>query len=244
MKEIIRILGIRIDNFSREEIEAWLKKMLDNPPEQKFIATLNPEIILKGHCDESYTNILNSADLNLCDGFGVKLISWLKGNKIKSRYTGVDLTDFLVKRAKEKNFSALVAVAPNSLSHPEEIERGMEDKYNFKVRAKYQDGEKFFESEEAKKAEIVFVNCGAPAQEKYIFENRSKFPSAKILIGVGGTFDFLTGKMKRAPEWMQKLGLEWFFRFLQEPQRAKRIWNAIVVFSVLAVLAGNKKKDS
>lgn len=232
--EYIETLGIRIDNFSREDIEDRLKKILEEQPEQKFITTLNPEIILKGYRDEKYRNALNGADLSVCDGFGIKFVFWLKGEKIKSRYTGVEMTDFLLKRAKERGLSVLVAVAKNSLSQPQEIEQGIERKHNLKARAKYFD-ENFFDSEDAKSARIVFVNFGAPAQENFIFENRRKFPGAKILAGVGGTFDFLTGKMKRAPKWMRKAGLEWIFRFWREPKRAKRIWNAVVVFPALAL---------
>lgn len=219
-----------MDNLSRIEINNWIKNTLENIPEQKFVATLNPEIILKGHRDRDYKKILNSADLNLCDGFGLKFAAWVRGEKIKARYTGVDLVDYILELAKEKNLSALIVVSKKSLSSPEEIERGIERKYSFKARAKYWDDEKFLESEEAKKAEIVFGNFGAPHQEKFIFENRKDFPKAKILAGVGGTFDFLTEKMKRAPKWMQRAGLEWFWRLVKEPKRLSRIVNAVIIF--------------
>jgi N-acetylglucosaminyldiphosphoundecaprenol N-acetyl-beta-D-mannosaminyltransferase len=84
-------------------------------------------------------------------------------------------------------------------------------------------------------AEIVFVNFGAPDQEKFIFENKSQFPNAKVLVGVGGAFDFLTGKIRRAPNWLRGLGLEWLWRLVQEPKRIKRIWNAVVVFPTVSL---------
>ncbi len=228
--EYIKILGLRIDNFTRNETEIWIRKALENPPEKKFVTTLNPEIALKAHRDKKYRDILNSADLNLCDGFGIKFLSWVKAGKIKSRYTGVDLVDCVLQLAREKNVSALIIVSKKSLSSPEEIERGIADKYNFRARAKYWNEEEFFEKEEMKKAGIVFVNFGAPEQENFIFENRQNFPEAKILAGVGGTFDFLTGKMKRAPGWMRKIGFEWLWRLFKEPKRIKRIKDAVIVF--------------
>ena len=234
-----KLLGMKISNLSAAEINDWIKIILSNPPEQRFVVSLNPEIILKGHCDEGYKKILSSADLALCDGFGVKCAAWLKGEKIKTRYTGVDLVERSLKLAKENNISALVVVSKNSLSSPEEIEKGIRDKYDFGARAKYWDDERFFECEDAKKAEIVFVNFGAPHQEKFIFENKRNFPKAKFLAGVGGTFDFLTGKIRRAPQWMRKAGLEWFWRMLQEPKRLKRIINAVVVFPWVVLI--NKK---
>lgn len=234
MKKSVKILGVRVDNLSRGGIQEWIKKALDNEPRQKFVATLNPEIILGARRDENYKKILNGADLNLCDGFGIKFTSFLKGKKIKARYTGVELTDYLLGLAKEKNRNVLIVAGENSLSGPEEIRRGIEDKYNFSVRAGYIDGI-FSDADAVGNAEIVFVNFGAPEQEKFIFENREKFPKARILVGAGGTFDFLTGKMKRAPKLMRKAGLEWLFRLVQEPKRLKRIWNAVVVFPTLAV---------
>lgn len=78
--------------------------------------------------------------------------------------------------------------------------------------------------------EILFVAYGAPAQELWIAEHLKQLHSVKIAIGVGGAFDFIAGTRKRAPKTMQKLGLEWLFRLIQEPSRLKRIWNACVKF--------------
>src|SRR4030042_2005213 len=236
----LRVLGIRINNLSRGEIENWIKNTLNNPPEQKFVTTLNPEIILKTHKNERYGEILNNADLNLCDGFGIKCVAWLKGKKVKTRYTGVDLVDYSLKFAKEKKFNVLVVVSKNSLSGPEEIRRGIKEKYDIEAQVKYWESDNFFENGEVKSAQIVFVNFGAPQQENFIFENRKKFLNAKILVGVGGTFDFLTGKMKRAPRLMQNAGLEWLWRLIQEPKRIKRIWSAVFVFSFLALFNNSK----
>jgi len=235
MNANVKLLSIRVDNLLREEVNDWLKGILENPPQQKFIATLNPEIILKGYHDKNYQDILNSSDLNLCDGFGIKFAAALKGRRIKSRYTGVDLTDYLLKLAKKNRKKVLVIVCRDSLSSPEEIKRGIERKYEVDAEARYLE-RNFFEGEAVKNSEIIFVNFGAPEQEKFIFENRSKFTNAKILVGVGGAFDFLIGKMKRAPKWMRKAGLEWLFRLVQEPKRLRRIWNAVIVFPILTVV--------
>lgn len=85
------------------------------------------------------------------------------------------------------------------------------------------------------KPEILFVAYGAPTQELWISRHLSKFHSVKIAVGVGGAFDFLSGLKKRAPKWMQKLGLEWMYRLFQEPSRWKRIWNAAVKFPMRVI---------
>lgn len=237
MRTNIKILGVRIDNFSVREIKENILAIFKNNPEQKFAATLNPEIVLKAHRDEKYRKILNSADLNICDGFGLRLAGFLKGKRLKSRFTGVEIADFLLENAKKCNLRVLVIVAENSLSTSKEIERAINKKYpGLSVKSEYYSpSQRCFENAIIKEAEIVFVNFGAPQQEKFIFENREKFPNAKILVGVGGTFDFLTGRIRRAPGFLRAIGLEWLWRMIQEPKRFKRIWNAVVVFPTLSL---------
>jgi len=237
MPKNITILGVRIDNFFVREIKEKIFAILQENPRQKFITTLNPEILLEAHQEEEYRDILNNADLNICDGFGVKLISFLKGKKIKARFTGADLVDFLLDKASNTGSRVLVIAAKNSLSAPAEIEQRIKkrcpDLYAKSIY--FSSGQDFFENAIMKQAEIVFVNFGAPEQEKFIFENRAKFPNAKILIGVGGTFDFLTGKICRAPRFLRALGLEWLWRLMREPKRFRRIWNAVVIFPLKAL---------
>ncbi len=234
MENTIKILGTRVDNFSITEIEEKISDILEQDPRQKFVTTLNPEILLKAHRDEKYRDILNSANLNICDGFGLKLASFLKSKRIRARFPGADLVGFLLKKSGEMNMEVLVVVAKNSLSAPAEIEEAIKKKYsNLSVKSEYfSTSQNYFENGIIKKAEIVFVNFGAPDQEKFIFENRKNFPNAKILVGVGGAFDFLTGKIRRAPNFLRAIGLEWLWRLAMEPKRLKRIWDAVVVFPI------------
>ena len=81
----------------------------------------------------------------------------------------------------------------------------------------------------------MFVAFGMGKQEKWIYENLSKMPSVKIAMGVGGSFDFISGKVKRAPLFLLRLGLEWMYRLVQEPRRFKRILNATVKFTYLVL---------
>lgn len=156
------------------------------------------------------------------------------------RYTGVDALDFVLKQAKILGIKALVGVRENALSAPAEIVSAVQKKYQLGIEAKYANEENFFESREAQSAHVVIVNFGAPEQEKFIFKNKDKFPRARILIGVGGAFDFLTGKIKRAPVSFQKFGLEWLWRLCQEPNRCSRIWNAVAVFPLKAIFYEEK----
>jgi N-acetylglucosaminyldiphosphoundecaprenol N-acetyl-beta-D-mannosaminyltransferase len=232
----MKILGVRVDNFSREEIKKWILDVLDNPPNQKFVTTLNPEIILKAHYDKNYREVLNNADLNICDGFGIKVVGFLKRKMIKERQNGADLADFLLKQAALGQNQVTVMVFRKSLSAPQEIERAVSKKHpGIKIRAFYF-SEDFFQKDLAANADLVFVNFGAPEQEMFISKNRHRFPRSKILIGVGGTFDFFTGKMRRAPKLFQMMGIEWMWRFFQEPKRFRRIFNAVAIFPLIALI--------
>lgn len=236
----IKILGVRVDAFSNSETERMLLIALERGNANFFVTTPNPEILLKGHKNKNYRNVLNSANLNVCDGIGLKFAGFLKGGVIKGRYAGADLAKFLLVAAEERNLRVLIVMRENSLSRPSEIKEVVKNNFGMEVSAVYRDGMNFFEKEEIKKAELVFLNFGSPEQEEFIFENRYRFPNARILIGVGGAFDFLTGKFSRAPLWLRKIGFEWLWRFLQEPKRIKRILNAVVVFPLCVVFYKEK----
>ncbi len=83
-----------------------------------------------------------------------------------------------------------------------------------------------------KKPRILFVAYGAPKQEMWIARNLKKMPTVRLAAGIGGTFNFITGRRKRAPEWMQKIGLEWVYHLIQQPSRIKRMINASIVFPI------------
>jgi len=120
----------------------------------------------------------------------------------------------LVKEKFEKNFPNLNIVGTYSGSSSPN-----EDKRNCKIINKT-------------KANILFVAYGAPAQEFWINRNLKNLTSIKVAIGIGGAFDFHAEKIKRAPKWMRKTGLEWLFRLIKQPKRIKRIYNATIKFPI------------
>jgi len=85
------------------------------------------------------------------------------------------------------------------------------------------------------KPKILFVAFGHVKQEKWIFYHLDQLPSVKLAIGVGGAFDYISGNVRRAPEFMRRIGLEWLFRLIQQPSRWKRILNAVIVFPFLII---------
>jgi len=236
----INILGINIDNYSLREIKDKLNACF-NTEEKYFITTPNAEIILKSQKDEEYFYILNHSNLSVLDGFGPKIAGLLMGYNLK-RITGVDLTLLLLDLAQKKNLKLAILNKKNGLSSNYDIESYLEKKYkniNYRVFSFEENNYvKLLENINIFTPQILIVNLGAPEQEKFIFHNLKNINSLKIAIGVGGTFDFLLGKIKRAPLIFRKLGLESFWRLInifkftkdKRKERLNRIFQALFVF--------------
>lgn len=232
------ILGIILNELT--EI-AVLKKIDDflNSSEQYYIVTPNPEIILEAGRDEEFFYILNKADLSLADGFGLKIAGWIYGKNIP-RITGSDLTIKLLERSEKQGTKIIVLNWENGLSSAEEINSALTKKYpklTFLILNVSRD--KFLTPELIEKinnfgGKILFSALGFPYQEKVIYHNLNKLPSIKVALGIGGSFDFITEKIKRAPKMIRSLGLEWLWRLIKQPtgklKRLKRIYRATFVF--------------
>ncbi|MDD4901877.1 MAG: WecB/TagA/CpsF family glycosyltransferase [Patescibacteria group bacterium] len=235
--ETISILGIKITNLDREKLLLKAKEFLAGSG-QHFIVTPNPEIIMAADRDEELFYILNSADLSLGDGIGLKIASWLNGKNLP-RITGADFSADLLDLAAAEKTKVGVLIWKGGLSKKNEVEDALRLKYptlDFMVESIGREtdtivGDKFLNYGPV----IVLVGLGFPWQEKFIFHNIKKIPSAKIMMGVGGTFDFMTGRRKRALKIIRFIGMEWLWRFFFNPQvvgqkRSERIRNAIFIF--------------
>lgn len=239
----MEILGVRIDNFSKKEI---LEKIGFFLTEDKFhqIATVNPEFILRAQNDNEFRGILNKSDLNVADGVGIWYAFLFRGQKLKSRTPGIDLMQEILEIANRRSLSLFLAIHRNGLSSFEEIKKVLNEKYpHIKIKGRDIDPRKSKKLIGDVDSDIVFCNFGFPMQEKFVNLLKNKRNSSlqlmgsrgkiRLAMGVGGSFDFVTGKIKRAPFQMQKLGLEWLWRLFQEPRyRFKRIVNAVIVFPV------------
>lgn len=236
------ILGVRIDNLSQQEILEKIESFLGDG---KFhqITTINPEFILEAQKDEEFKNILNNADLNVADGVGIWFAFLRFGKLLKVRIAGADLMQEILKMANEKKLSVFLAVNKNGLRSYEEIKNVLSKKYpnvifgganlNPQCHSGLDPESKEILNrvqDDKKNIDILFVNFGAPYQEKFI--NSLKDAKIRIAMGVGGSFDYVTGKTKRAPKIMRIFGLEWLWRLILQPKRIKRIINAVIIFPI------------
>lgn len=237
---MVNILGINLSELSQTEV---LKKIADflNDGKQHYIVTPNPEIILAAHQDEEFFYVLNQASLSLADGFGLKVAAWFFGENIP-RVTGADITVELLKMAAKNKTRVLILNWENGLSQINDIKSALNKKFPELIFEIINiSREKFLNEEIINKINlfspaILFNTLGFPYQEKLMYHNLNKLPAVKVALGIGGSFDFITEKIKRAPKWLRAIGLEWFWRLANafnygnSRQRIKRIYRATFVF--------------
>jgi N-acetylglucosaminyldiphosphoundecaprenol N-acetyl-beta-D-mannosaminyltransferase len=221
MKETILGVDVSTDNY--DALTSKLLKKIDNR-EKAFIVAINPEKIIKAQDDPSLMKLLNSADFQIPDGIGVILASKFKGGQIRERVTGIDMMLKLCETAaKHQKRIFLYGGKPG---RADEAKVKLEEMYpgiqiSGTLHGYEKDQQIVSQTINQSQADIIFVAMGSPAQENWIIANKdSLHPS--VYQGVGGSFDVISGKIERAPESFQKLGLEWLYRLMKEPWRIKR----------------------
>lgn len=208
------IFGVKIDNLTMDEALERIKG---------FVVLPYSEFIVRAQKDEEFRNILNSADFCLCEGKGLWLAARFLKKPIKESINGVDL----IYKLKGKTFL---------LGGKKGVAEKVKEKLNTEIVGAehgYQDLNQVIEKINKANPDILLVNLGSPGQEKWIYYNLKKMPSVKVAIGVGGAFDFISGRIKRAPRPLQRTGLEWLWRLILQPWRVKRIYNGVVKFGWL-----------
>ena len=236
---MIEILGVKIDNLSKEKILKKIESFLVSSDFHQ-IATVNPEFILKAQKNPKFREVLNGCDLSVADGFGIKCAFWRNFKNLNCRMAGVDLAERILKIAENRGLGVFLACRKDGLSSFQETKQALLEKYpGLKIVGKDMlisaaDAKEIAAVAPLPRNDILICNFGAPEQE--IFIKNQKNGIIKLGIGVGGAFDFWTGKIKRAPKLMRKIGLEWFWRFFQEPRyRMKRVLRAVIIFPIRVI---------
>lgn len=218
----IEMMGCQIDNLTMEETLQTVEGFIHSGQPHQHVV-VNVDKLVKANEDPELRRIINDCALINVDGMPVVWASRLLGKPLKERIAGVDLFESLMRRAADRGWRVYL------LGAREEVVLGVkavyERKYPGLVVAGYRNGywtpgEEAGVVEQIKvaQADLLFVAISSPKKEHFLgrYQAEMKIPFA---MGVGGTFDVAVGKVKRAPLWMQKSGLEWFYRFLQEPRR-------------------------
>lgn len=221
MKE--NFLGVDVCNLTYEQITSSLMNDIEKN-KKAFIVAINPEKIMKAQDDASLKELLNKADYQIPDGIGVIIASMLKGGKIRKRVTGIDMMLALCDAAwKNHKTIFLYGAKPG---RADEAKQKLEERFPGlqivgTLDGYVKDDELIRQTINDANPDIIFVAKGSPAQEYWIVDHMHQL-APSVYQGVGGSFDVISGHIKRAPAGFQRLGLEWFYRLMKEPWRWKR----------------------
>jgi len=241
----ISLLGIEITKAKKEEILEYIFDSLSNSSSKYYIVTPNPEIVMHAKSHPQYNKILNGAEMSIPDGMGITWAARILKNESIERIGGTDFMEYICREASDKPVSIGLLGARDGVAEraaeclmkkypglkivfvasewPEtlaDLDRGIKiyDSRFKKEIAKFLNRESIFLNPAI---DILFVAYGAPKQEEWINANLEKLP-VRIMMGVGGAFDYLSGEVIRAPKIIRNIGFEWLYRLIREPWRWKR----------------------
>ena len=226
----ITLLNTTIDNLTMDQtIDLIDKKISQNG--HIHHAVVNAGKIVEMQSDSQLRQSVNSSDVINADGQAVVWASKLLGQGLEERVTGIDLMINLVKLASEKNYKIFFLGAQEKVLL--ELINIYISKYSKDIIAGFRNG--YFKKEEEKDiakqiassgANILFVAISSPSKENFLYTHRELLSEVNFIMGVGGSFDVIAGKVKRAPLWIQTIGMEWLYRLYQEP---KRMWRRYLI---------------
>jgi len=233
--EYVDVLGVKISRVTYGSAIELIEHFLVDG-KKHYIVTPNPEFIVLAQKDLEFREILNRADLAIPDGVGLC---------VGTRVTGVDLMFRICELAAKKGYSVFLLGGRGGVA--ERAAERLKKQFATLTIIGTCEGDSSSVPPSIlhlppSSVDFLFVAYGAPKQERWIAKNLDKIP-VKVAMGVGGAFDFIAGKKRRAPLALRRLGLEWFWRLLQEPQRLPRIFNATIKFPFLVLLDKLRKTD-
>lgn len=222
----IKLLNTYVNNVSMQETTDAIEAMI-HADKKSYVVAVNVDVIMKIEQDTLLKELTDKADMVLVDGKPLIWISKIHKKPIKAKISGSDLVPRLCEISAKKGYTMFILGGMDGIA--EKAKKRLEKKLpGIKIVGTY--APPFgFEKDEQELAKInnmiseahpeLLITCfGCPKQEKFIYNNIDKY-DAKVSVCAGATVDFLAGNVKRAPKWMSEHGLEWFYRFLQEPKR-------------------------
>ncbi len=227
-RNIIKILGVEIDNVTVEESVLQTKELIETSNKScKLIVAPNTEFIMRAQKDEEFFHILKTAELATPDSVGVMLGGKFQKKKFKQRIPGQMYFRSVLEYGEKAGWTFYLLGGRGDI--PKRTKENIIKLFpNVKIIG-YHEGYFEEDSEEVVIKEInrlqpnvLFVAMGAPIQEKWIYKHRDKL-KVDVATGQGGTFDYEAGNIKRAPKIVQKLGLEWLWRLILQPSRIIRM---------------------
>ncbi len=242
MSEKIKVLNCPVDLVSSEVALKCVCGALKSG-KNFHIVTINPEMIMNAQKNSSFFEIINNSDLNVADGVGVKIALKIKG-VVCENIRGVDFARSLVRYADKNNLPI------GFIGAKEEVINAACDNFKkeypnlnivYKRNGYFQNDSEIINEIKSASPSILLVGLGSPRQEEFICELKKALKGC-VMIGVGGSFDVFSGFTKESPVIYRKLGLEWLYRTICQPERFKRIFPTLPLFLLKCIIDTKGKK--
>lgn len=234
------MLGVRVDCVDMAGALAEMERLVDKGGPH-LVATVNPEFVMRAQHDEAFARVLEGADLCLPDGVGVVWAARRQGCDLREAVAGVDLVEPLAAMCARRGLrlfllGAAPGVAADLADRLRAAHKGLDVNAHSGSPDPRDDVETLHRIHDHR-PDVLLVAYGAPAQEMWIDRLKHRL-GVSIAIGVGGAFDYLTGRVPRAPVWMRRARLEWFARLVRQPWRVRRM--AVLPAYAVKVLRSGK----
>lgn len=237
MTEYVRILGIPVHAYTYKTLLSTVTHWLEDG---KFhhICTVNPEFVMIAQQQREFFDLLQRVDACIADGVGLLLAARILGQSLPERVTGTDTVQLLAEQAAAHGWRVYFLGAAEGIA--EQASQILKTRYpDLQIAGCYagspsnEESVSIIERINISHANILLVAYGAPKQDLWIDRHKDNL-NVRLAMGVGGAFDFIAGIVPRAPQWMQRVGLEWLFRLYKQPWRWRRMLR--LPLFVLAVL--------
>lgn len=231
----VELLGLNIDTYKFEEAVLKAKELIDGKNVSQVV-TINPEMFEYARKDNDFANIVKESQMVIPDGVGVKIALQINGYKVQ-RIPGVDFARRLLEETAINNIPVAIIGAKEEV-----ISKAVENLQNeiqglnliYYHNGYFKNDEDIYNELSQKSPKLILVAMGSPRQEQFIY-NAKKVLKPCLMIGIGGSLDVWSGNVKRAPKIFQKLGLEWLYRTITQPERFKRIFPTLPLFIIKAI---------
>ncbi len=241
MKKRVCLQGLPVDIISYDSALEFALSAIDNG-ENMQIVTINPEMVQSAKNNKDFANILKHAELVVADGVGIKIALKLKGVS-QERIGGVDLSRSLIELCAKRNFRLGLLGAKEEVIST--LVKKLKNEFKdidivFAHNGYFEDENTVLNQIKEVRPQVLLCALGSPKQEFIIYRLKEMLQGC-VMIGVGGSFDVFAGYVSRAPIIWQKLGLEWFYRLIKQPERFKRIFPTLPIFLFESIIDSVKK---
>jgi N-acetylglucosaminyldiphosphoundecaprenol N-acetyl-beta-D-mannosaminyltransferase len=238
------VLGMRIDEYNYDSASAKLKSWCDGT--SRYVCCSTVHMVMESYDSGEFQNFVNSADMVVSDGVPIVWVTRMLGLKNQARVFAPTLTLKLCEMAARENipvgfYGSSQRVIDDLVKAASSLYPGLKVAYAysppFRALTREED-DKIVEEIGRSGARLLFVGLGCPKQERWMFEHKGRVPA--VMLGVGWTFDVMSGHSEMAPVWIQNIGMEWFYRLVRNP---RKLWKRhlknnprFILFAIMQVL--------